>query len=131
MLALQSGNATMSDCGIKRSTILTTLRHYHPASNCSADIMHDLFEGVVPCETRLLLRHILYDMKCITLSDLNHRIKATDYGRRGSRSKPSSALASHLKSPDARLRQRSTQRCSFFFLGYQFFLLIYLKMLTL
>ena len=45
----------------------------------------------------------------MTLSDFNYRIKVADYGRCGSRSKPSALLESHLKSADFSLSQRSVQ----------------------
>jgi hypothetical protein len=80
---LAAGMITVTDCGIKRPSVLAKLTCYHPASNDSSDIMHDLFEGVIPYETKLFIRHILYEVKptCLSFTELNHRIKAADYGQ--------------------------------------------------
>ena len=100
---LNAGSITSTDCGIKRGTVLSLLSYYHPACNDSADIMHDLFEGVLPFETKLLLYHLIYEVKCISLLDLNDRIKAGDYGKSNSKSRPSTISESHLKSADSAL----------------------------
>ena len=115
ILELASGKITASDCGVKRSSVLTSLPYYHPASNDAADVMHDLFEGVLPLETKLFVCHLVYEIKCLTLTDLNNRIKSADYGRLGSRSKPSVVLESHLKGTDAGLGQRSAQMILLFY----------------
>jgi hypothetical protein len=62
---LLAGKITMSESGIKRPSVLSSVSYYHPASNSSADIMHDLCEGVLPCETKLFVCHLLYEVKCI------------------------------------------------------------------
>jgi hypothetical protein len=114
---LAAGMITVTDCGIKRPSVLAKLTYYHPASNDSSDIMHDLFEGVIPYETKLFICHILYEVKptCLSLTELNHRIKAADYGQCNSRSKPSLLVESHLKSPDSNLGQRSAQMLTLFY----------------
>ena len=106
---LNAGSITSTDCGIKRGTVLSLLPYYHPACNDSADIMHDLFEGVLPFGTKLLLYHLIYEIKCISLLDLNDRIKAGDYGKSNSKSRPSTISESHFKSADSALGQRSWQ----------------------
>ena len=111
---LLDGKITVSDSGIKRPSVLASLSYYHPASNSSADIMHDLCEGVLPMQTKLFVCHLVYEVKCITLSDINYRIKAADYGHCGARSKPSPLLESHLKSADSSLGQRSAQMLMLF-----------------
>ena len=106
---LNVGSITSTDCGIKRETVLSLLPYYHPACNDSVDIMHDLFEGVLPFETKLPLYHLIYEIKCIPLLDLNDRIKAGDYGKSNSKSRPSTISESHFKRADSALGQRSSQ----------------------
>jgi hypothetical protein len=113
---LKSGTMSASECGIKRLSSLVDLPYYHPASNDAVDIMHELLEGVIPCEVKLFLRHMLYEVKPqpIALQQLNLRIKAFDYGRLNTRSKPSSILDSHVKSEDSSLGQRSAEMLTLF-----------------
>jgi len=111
---LASGNIGTSDCGIKRPSAFSSLQYYSPASNDAADIMHDLFEGVVPLETKLFLCHLLFQVRCISLQEINNRIKSHDYGYCGSKSKPSVLLESHLKGGDAGIGQRSAQMMMLF-----------------
>ncbi|XP_065681041.1 uncharacterized protein LOC101236011 [Hydra vulgaris] len=105
---LNNGTILSKECGIKRPSTLKSLNYYHPACNDSADIMHDLFEGVIPFEVKLFLRHIIYDLKLINLHGLNCRINTMDYGL-VSNSKPSFISESHLKSHSSLLGQRSAQ----------------------
>lgn len=44
---LELGMVTTSECGIKRPSVLIRLPYYHPASNDSVEIMHDMMEGVL------------------------------------------------------------------------------------
>ena len=110
---MQSGEISNKNCGIKRFSCLTELPYYHPASNDSADIMHDIFEGVIPCEVKLFLYHVLYDVKCMSITELNRRIKFMDYGIVCS-SKPSTINESRMKSTDSLLGQHSTQMLTLF-----------------
>ena len=105
---------SVSDCGLKRPSVLGALPYYHPVCNDATDIMHDLFEGVLPLETKLFVCHLLFEVKCITLSELNNRIKVADFGQLGGRSKPSALLESHIKSMDGKLGQRSAQMVACF-----------------
>ena len=110
---LIDGEITSTDCGIKRPSITTKLKYYHPSNNDAVDIMHDLFEGVIPCEMKLFINYLVYEKKCITLGDINYRIKSMDYGS-VAQSKPRSITESHLKSADALLGQRSAQTLTLF-----------------
>ena len=57
---LKNGQISRSDCGInKPCTSFQALKYYHPASNDSSDIMHDLLEGVIPLEVKLLIHYLV------------------------------------------------------------------------
>ena len=44
------------------------------------DIMHDLYEGVVPHELILLLQHCIIEESLFDLGLLNERLLSLDYG---------------------------------------------------
>ena len=75
--------------------------------------LHDFFEGVFPCEVKLFVYHIVYDLKLITLFEINRRIRCTDFGSEFSR--PSSLLESRIKSDDSALGQRSSKMLTLFY----------------
>ena len=64
--------------GINRHSSLDSLPHFTVITGIPHDIMHDLFEGVIPYELKLLLQHCIIK-SYITLSTLNHRLKAFDF----------------------------------------------------
>ncbi|XP_065651067.1 uncharacterized protein LOC136079268 [Hydra vulgaris] len=105
---LKNGTISSKECGIKRPSTLKNLNYYYPACNDSADIMHDLLEGVILFEVKLFLRHIIYDLKLINLHGLNCCINTMDYGL-VSKLKPSFISESHLKSHNSLLGQWSAQ----------------------
>ena len=74
---LASGKTTVPDCAVTRPSALAVLPYYHPACNDSVELMHDL-AGVLPLETKLFLCHLLFDVKCMSVTDLNNRIKSAE-----------------------------------------------------
>lgn len=79
-------NATF---GVKTTCALDLLTYYNFIDNPSVDLMHDLLEGVVQYELKLVLRKLI-EMKCFTLDTLNARLQAHNFGRIESKNKPSS-----------------------------------------
>lgn len=41
--------------GIRKNSVLNELKHFHTTTNYVFDVMHDLLEGVVPMELKLVL----------------------------------------------------------------------------
>lgn len=64
--------------GINRLSILEEVPEFSVTSGLPHDIMHDLFEGVVPYHMTLLLCHCI-DSKFFTIEELNERILAFDF----------------------------------------------------
>ena len=61
--------------GIKSRSPLNKIDFFHVAnSQLPQDIMHVLFEGVIPLETKLMLEVFIFE-KYFTLSFLNDRIR--------------------------------------------------------
>ncbi|XP_065677182.1 uncharacterized protein LOC136071664 isoform X2 [Hydra vulgaris] len=87
---MQRGEISNKNCGVKRLSCLTELPYYHPASNDSADIMHDIFKGVIPCEVKVYGLWYCLQLKTCTINE------------------------SHMKSTDSLLGQHSAQMLTLF-----------------
>ena len=74
--------------GVKRKSALMDLGSYSMTESLTVDPMHDIFEGVVPYDVKLILHYIIYVLKLITLADLNDRIKNFNYGFYDKKNKP-------------------------------------------
>ena len=68
------------------------------------DIMHDLFEGVIPLELKLLICHCVQN-KYFTIDFLNERIKTYDFGN----NKPIPIDVRITKVPSVKIRQSVSQ----------------------
>ena len=53
--------------GVARSSILNTLHHVNAINGLPPDIMHDVLEGVLPLEEKLMLNHFISEDKLFTL----------------------------------------------------------------
>ena len=60
--------------GINRKSILNSIPNFSVAQNLPHDIMHDLLEGVVPYELKLMLKYYVRECRYFTLSQLNERL---------------------------------------------------------
>ena len=73
---IQKGDA--EQCyGVKRSCVLSDhLKYFHPLTGFPPDVLHDLFEGVVPVELAHCLKSMIAKKK-FTLEELNRAIRLT------------------------------------------------------
>jgi len=73
-------NPTLTHCfGVKRQCVLTdSLKYFHVLSGYPPDLLHDLFEGIVPLELALCL-NVLIKKKLFTLFELNGLIGQFPY----------------------------------------------------
>ena len=81
--------------------------------------MHILLEGVVPYETKLLLKFLIDEQRCLTLKELNSRLQTFDYGYMNTRNKPSPMGRDAINSPDTKLKQSGKH----VYLGYSSYIL--------
>ncbi|KAJ8364594.1 hypothetical protein SKAU_G00134250, partial [Synaphobranchus kaupii] len=72
--------------GVKRSCILNSLQYFNTCENFSVDIMHDILEGVVQYEMKLLIRHLIDNYT--TSEEIDRRIKSFNYGYMEQNNKP-------------------------------------------
>nr|XP_023651449.1 uncharacterized protein LOC111835405 isoform X2 [Paramormyrops kingsleyae] len=74
---VQGENA--SHLGVKGSCVLrNTLQHFHPITGFPPDVLHDLFEGIVPVELALCISEMIH-LKYFTLEFLNTKIRTFPY----------------------------------------------------
>ena len=101
--------AAVSDNGVKRDSILNSLGYFHVATNIAPDIMHDLLEGIIPMEVKLVLSRFIYDDHFFTLHKVNAFLSSHNYGYCDKKNKPSQILESTLKGKDNSLKQHASQ----------------------
>ena len=62
--------------GINRDSILNELTYFHVCSGgLIPDIMHDILEGALQCEMKLMLKVFIIDEKYVTLTELNRQLE--------------------------------------------------------
>lgn len=75
-----------SSFGIKRKSILNSLKYFNIAENFAVDIMHDILEGVGQYEVKLLFQYLIEYF--ISKDSLLNRIYAFNYGYMEKKNKP-------------------------------------------
>ena len=73
--------------GVCRNSILNTLPNFSVTSGLCNDVMHDLFEGVVPLELKLLIQHCVSE-DYFTVAVLNDCILKFDFGYSNASDRP-------------------------------------------
>jgi len=90
---LESDPQLKSTHGLKRSSTLNSLQYFHVCHNYSLDVMHDLLEGVVQFEMKLLFEYL--SEKFVTRSELLSRIYSYDYGYLERKNRPTKVNLEH------------------------------------
>ncbi|XP_042084783.1 uncharacterized protein LOC102293912 isoform X2 [Haplochromis burtoni] len=76
---VQENPALTHVCGVKRQCALTeNLKYFNVLTGYPPDLLHDLFEGIVPRELALCLQ-VFIKSKYFTLDELNKNIKTFPY----------------------------------------------------
>lgn len=105
-----AGKLTTRDCGLKHSCLFNSLSFFHTAQNVTVDIMHDLLEGVVPFELKLMLYSYIYERKLFSLELLNSRLASFDYNSSDRKNKPTALSELELKDQQKTgLNQKASQ----------------------
>jgi hypothetical protein len=74
--------------GVQTECELNQLKYFNFLDSPTVDIMHDLLEGVVPYELKLVLQKLI-SIKCFTLETLNNRLISHNFGFLESKNRPS------------------------------------------
>ena len=101
--------------GINRCSILNQLRYFSVVSGALVpDVMHDLLEGVLQYEVKLLLTQFISEDHYFTLGQLNHRIESLELGYSEARDRPTQITSTTLSSNDNLWTMRFESKHSYF-----------------
>ena len=98
-----------STYGIHGPCALNELKFFHTSNNYSLDIMHDIYEGVVPYELCLILKIFMYEKKFFTLNFLNERILLFNYGKLEIKNRPGSIMMDSQKNGSLKIKQKAAK----------------------
>ena len=73
---------------VNSSSILNELQYFHCVGSLLPDVMHDVLEGVLPYETKLMLQKFIQVDQYLQLDDLNHMIEDFELGYTESANRP-------------------------------------------
>ena len=94
------------ECGVNRDSILNKLTFFHVCNgSLLPDILHDLLEGTLQYEVKLLLQVMICTEKYFTLEELNSRIVNFELGYMESKSRPTVISSSTFHSNGNTLKQ--------------------------
>ena len=97
----------MGTCyGINMDSILNSSMYFHVADGLPPDIMHDVLEGALSYEIKLMISHFL-QLHYFSLKEINRRIVTFKYGS-DARDKPSIFSAASLCSVGTHIKQSGT-----------------------
>lgn len=91
--------------GVNSSSILNELQHFHCVGSLLPDVMHDVLEGVLPYETKLMLQKFIQVDQYLQLDDLNHMMEDFELGYTESANRPTPIAFATLTSGDNSLKQ--------------------------
>ena len=91
--------------GVNSRSPLSEIHEFSVVDNLPQDIMHILFERVVPYEMSLMLRNFIGVEKYFTLETLNSRISSFTYTNHEARDIPTSIHDKIITKPKATMAQ--------------------------
>ena len=78
---LETNDGASRDFGVNRKSELLRLQFFNLCSGALVpDIMHDVLEGLLQYEAKLVLAHIISGCRYIRLSHLNHLFESIELG---------------------------------------------------
>ena len=105
---MENDPSLSSTYGVKRASVLNQSCYFHVVDGLDLDIMHDQLEGVLPLETKMLVRKLIQHDHVITLEALNERIATFAYGPVDLKNKPSPLKQQIFTSDSASISQSGT-----------------------
>ncbi len=113
MLEGPHGSADSVTYGLLSQSPLNEIDNFHVANGqLPQDIMHVLFEGVLPKEIKLMLDKFINEHRYFTLDTLNERIKNFAYGRAEARNRPPKPfIPAHITTARLPLSGKKAQFC--------------------
>lgn len=100
-----SGKAS-KEYGINRNSILNQLSYFHVCNGgLLPDIMHDVLEGALEYEVKLLLRVLIEDENYFTLDNFNGCLENLEFGYMECKNRPTPISKKTLQSTGNSLKQ--------------------------
>ena len=100
-----SGNAS-KEYGINRNSILNQLSYFHVCDGALLpDVMHDILEGALQYETKLMLQTFVNNKNYFTIGEFNSRLENLELGYMDSKSRPTLISSKTLNSESNSLKQ--------------------------
>ncbi|KAJ1531357.1 hypothetical protein ONE63_000041 [Megalurothrips usitatus] len=96
--------------GIKKACPLDEVPFFDWTTSTVFDVFHDLLEGVVPLDLKLVIRQFVFVDKFFSVRDLNLRIASFAYGVPDSKNKPSANMSTDILLKSSRkIKQTGSQ----------------------
>lgn len=97
--------------GIKENCVFNIIKSFNVIDNVTCDMMHDILEGIAHYELCDILNYFIIEKKYFSLSVLNSRKYAFDYGPTDSKNKTVDVKIKHIT--NKRLRMSASEMKSF------------------
>ena len=99
-------DALSTTYGVNGLSVMNQVANFDVCQCFPEDIMHILFEGVVPYATKQCLKVLIDEKRCLTLRELNNRLESFNYGYMNNKNKPTPIARETLNAlDDAKLKQ--------------------------
>ena len=99
-------DALSTTYGVNGLSVMNQVANFDVCQCFPEDIMHLLFEGVVPYATKQCLKVLIDEKRCLTLRELNNRLESFNYGYMNNKNKPTPIARETLNAlDDAKLKQ--------------------------
>lgn len=93
--------------GVNFNSILNNLKYFNVCSGgLLPDIFHDVLEGVMPFELKLLLKYLIFQEKYFTLEQLNTAIQNIELGQLEALDRPTPISPQTLREDGNSLKQQ-------------------------
>ena len=93
--------------GINRNSILNELSYFHVCNGSLVpDVMHDILEGALQYEVKLMLQFMVDTERYFTLNELNTRLEHAELGYMECKDRPTAITATTLHSSGNSLKQK-------------------------
>jgi len=107
LLKEDSTGEVSKEYGINRDSILNELSYFHVCNGSLVpDVMHDVLEGALPYEVKLMLQFMIDTEGYFSLDDLNSRLEHIELGYMESKDRPTAITAKTLYSSGNSLKQK-------------------------
>lgn len=107
LIANDASGEASKETGVNRDSILNSLSYYHVCNgSLIPDVMHDVLEGSLQYETKLLLQYMINTAHYFTLDDFNMRLENMELGHMEYKDKPTVISQATLHSSNNSLKQK-------------------------